>query len=188
MNEFLNFLQSGTFWTAIGSIGTIVGLIVSVKNFKKRGSKTETKSVTERGKNKLLPLEIIRQKSEVRELRPLEVGKELHKLPNGIFGFTVPWVIDENTSSSLTLNQKMGGTAQVEVHKTVTGEIKIIGYVNQSTLIRIEDPSRITPIETEVFVKSYAEFSHPVAISNENILQCKNRSIEDAYLWDMILK
>lgn len=184
----MKFLQSGTFWTAIGSIATIVGLILSIKLHKNRESKTGINSGTSTNENKLLPLEIIRQKNEVRELRPLESGKELHKLPNGVFGFTVPWLIDENSSSSLTLNQKTGGTVQAEVHKTVTGEIKIIGYVNQSTIIRIEDPSRIYPIETEVFVRSYAEFSHPIAISTKNIIQCNNRSIEDAYLWDMTIR
>jgi len=197
--KFMNFLLSGTFWTALGSLAAIVTLIISIlqlrkRKLKKRQSKSEKgqsksekgQSKSEKGQSTLNPLEIIRKKNEVRELRPLEVGKELQNLPNGIFGFTVPWGLEE--INGISLSQKMGGTAKAEVHKTVAGEIKIIGYVNESTLIRLEDPSRTIPIETEVFVKSYAEYSHPIAISKENILQCKHRGIEKAELWDMKIK
>ena len=71
-------------------------------------------------------VEAIRKQGGVRPMLTEENELPLGELPDGIYGFTVPWAIEpyRTTRSSydhLTLSSEGGGTAVVELHKQPRG-------------------------------------------------------------------
>jgi hypothetical protein len=135
-------------------------------------------------------VEELRAANGVRALRPLEGGKNLEQLPNGVFGFVVPWALDRdnrerNDPLSIGLRRSKGGTFIVEIHKDASGEVFVIGFISQSSQVQLEDPSRTTPIDIHVCFHPYDEFIYPVSIPLNRIISSNHRSIEEASLCDM---
>lgn len=130
-------------------------------------------------------LRTLREANGVSELSGLEVGKPLRELPNGKYGFSPPWKIDSNPVGVvggtgfdlLTLGRK-GGTSVMEVHKSSTGGVYVVGYLLEEILLRAQDPTRTSPISATLFFEP-STGRHPVAISQRMILSSKNRYTEN---------
>lgn len=138
-------------------------------------------------------LEELRKKNGVRELRPLENDLNLSRLPNGIYGFTVPWIINTDSTgvvggtglSRISLHRTGGGTAVMEMHKSEQGQVYIIGFVTQDQLIRMQDPSRRASLGITLFFHPYQNFDELVAVPYERIISSDNRSVEGYYVNDI---
>lgn len=126
----------------------------------------------------------IREATGVRELRPREEDLGIVRLPNGVFGFTVPWMFNTDPSGvvggtgldRISLHKAAGGTAVMEVHKSSSGENFVLVYVSEETLIRLQDQSRTVALDATLFFAPYEGNSHPVAIPTGRITMWQVRS------------
>ena len=84
---------------------------------------------------------ILRKERGLRELRPLEEGMPISELPVGVYGFMTPWSVEHLASAHL--GAQAGGTAVLELHKTQSGDVELVGYVSQETATRIENEGPI---------------------------------------------
>ena len=140
-------------------------------------------------------LEELRRKNGVRELQALENDLNLSRLPNGVYGYTVPWIIDSDPTgvvgatgvSRIALLRRSGGTAVMEVHKSSQGMVYIIGFVSQDQLVRLQDPSRKSPLDITLFFSPYQSFDEVVALPVEQIVSSSNRSVESQYVNDIVV-
>ena len=99
--------------------------------------------------------ERLRKTHRVRELRSLEEGLKIAQLPNGVFGFTTPWELSDTptqAAGNVTLDRTMGGTGVTEIHKTREGETFVLVYVDESYLLRMQDPKRVHMLDATVFL------------------------------------
>lgn len=127
---------------------------------------------------------------------PLENDKNLSQLPNGVFGYTVPWIINSNSSGivggtgvdKISLEQKSFGTLVMEVLKDSHGRVYVVGFVSQEQLVRMQDPSRTTDVQALVFFLSYQEFNQLVALPLERIISSDNRTVENKYVNDVVFR
>jgi hypothetical protein len=126
----------------------------------------------------------LRQKNGVRQLLPLENDLRLSRLPNGVYGYTVPWQIEQLKSDD-KVSRECGGTSVVEVHKSVEGHIFLLGFVSQTDLIALQDPSRKTQTDIIVFFSKYSEFDKLVAIPVERIVFLDHRDIESIHVCEV---
>jgi hypothetical protein len=141
-------------------------------------------------------VEALRRIDGVRELRLLENDLNLSRLAPGVFGFTVPWIINTDPGGvvggtgvdRISLQQSSLGTAVMEVHKRPDSEIYVIGYVSDTDLVRLQNPSRKADADVTLFFASYREFSHPVAIPISRITASENRSVGDQYVNDLSVR
>lgn len=130
-------------------------------------------------------LDEIRETTGVRELRELEGGLNLTSLPNGVFGFVPPWMINTDSVGvggtgfdRLTLSRKRGGTGVMEIHKSSdAGQIYVIGYVSQTSLVLLQNQSRNEAIAVILFFEFY-QGRVPIAIPKDSIIESDNRSID----------
>ena len=140
--------------------------------------------------------ESLRGITGVRELQPLENDLDIKRLPNGVYGFTVPWIINTNSTGvvggtgfdRISLQKSGGGTAVMEIHKAEAGDIYVVGYVSESDLMRLIDPSRRTELEVMLFFEAFREFARPVAIPASRIQRSTNRSVEGRYVNDLLVR
>jgi hypothetical protein len=135
----------------------------------------------------------LRRLNGVRALRPLENDLSLRELPPGVYGFTVPWIINSDPTgivggtgiNRITLEESSGGTSVMEIHKRGDDQVYVVGYVSETDLIRLQDPSRATNADVALFFAPFREFSIPVAIPVSRIQKSRNRSVADQYVDDL---
>lgn len=131
-------------------------------------------------------IEELRNINGVSELEPLEVGVLLTELPNGIYGFEVPWMINSNPVGvvggtgveKINLSRTRGGTSEMEVHKSSDGTIYIVGYLPSSVMIQVQKQTRKDPIPIILFLGPATD-RVPIAIPMQRIINSKNRHAED---------
>jgi len=141
-------------------------------------------------------VEQLRAKNGVRELLPLENGIGLTRLPNGVYGFTVPWIINSDPSGvvggtgsdRISLDRTSGGTGVMEVQKSGQGEVYIVGYVSQERLVRMQDPSNTKDESVPLFFAPYNEFKEPVAVPLRRVVSSNNRTVESIYVNDIVFR
>ena len=118
--------------------------------------------------------EDLRLANGVRALQPLEDSKRFDSLPGGVYGFTVPWVLNTEASGSRLeragLRRVAGGTAVMEIEKRASGEIYVVGYVSENS-----------GLESTMFFGPYREFTRVVAIPLSRIKAWNFRSVEGHY-------
>jgi len=138
-------------------------------------------------------IEALRTMNAVRPLQPLEDDQFISSLPSGVYGFTVPWIINTNSSgivggtgiNKLGLNRSSRGTAVMEIHKLYSGDIYVVGYLSESDLALLQNSSRTSDAKATLFFSPYHEFSVAVAIPLSHIKTSRNRRIENFYANDI---
>jgi hypothetical protein len=123
-----------------------------------------------------------REQHQVRSLRDIEDGLDLSRAPNGVFGFTVPWIIGPQSP----LNQQREGTAVVELHKLSNGRAELIAFVSQADALRIE--ARSGAIEVSVFPEPWKEAATAVSIPLNEIDSSSERSFKYGYVLDLKMR
>jgi len=123
-----------------------------------------------------------RERHQVRSLRDIEDGLDLSRAPNGVFGFTVPWII----SPQSPMNQERGGTAVLELHKLANGSAELIAFVSQADALRIE--ARNGVIEVSVFPEPWKEAATAVSIPLNEISSSSERSFRYGYVVDLKIR
>ena len=138
-------------------------------------------------------VEALRKENAVRALQPLEDDEIVSSLPGGVYGFTVPWIINTNASGivggtgvdKLGLRRSSGGTFVMEIHKLHSGEVYVVGYLSESDLARLQNPSRTSSAKATLFFSPYLEYSLAVAIPLSRITSSRFRSVEKIYANDI---
>ncbi len=138
-------------------------------------------------------LERLRERTGVHPMSARDNDRHLSRLPNGVFGYAVPWIINSDSTGvvggtgveRLSLGDKPGGTLVMEVHKAASGVIYIVGYTDRRHATLLEQPQGAMKLEIELFFSPYEEFDAPVAIPVERIMLSQNRSVDRAYVNDM---
>jgi hypothetical protein len=171
-----------------GQVNTIVAELVATPAAQPPKSPTDIVS----GES----VEALRIADAVRALQPLEDSKNINSLPGGVYGFTVPWLL--NTKSSgvvggtgvdrISLSRSSFGTFVTEIHKRETGQVLVVGYVTESDLAELQDPSRTSDVEITLFFRPYLEYSLAVAIPVSRIRASSSRSVERHYASDLSVR
>jgi hypothetical protein len=138
-------------------------------------------------------VEALRRANAVRALQPLEEGNNVSSLAGGVYGFTVPWIINSDSSrimggtgvDKLGLRRSSGGTFVMEIHKRESGEVYVVGYLSEADLARLQNPSRTSDAQSTLFFSPYREFSLAVAIPLSCIKASKNRHVDGRYADDI---
>ncbi len=171
----------------------VMALGIVVKNIYKRslGAKSPNKQ-NHTTKNQYISecrniaLNKIRSDNGVRQLLPLEDGLKIIDLPNGVYGFIVSWGLSKNLAE-ITIHKNNGGTVEMEIHKTKTGEIYVIGFMSQAEKIRLNN-IRKTILEFHFFLEKFEEYKYLVSIPLDSIYSSDKRDIEHISHLDLKLK
>jgi hypothetical protein len=162
---------------AVASIVTFLGFLFKRrKRLRLRESKSKAPNGIIKG---------IRSTHGVRPLMPMENGLKIQHLPNGVYGYHVPWALDDLPNSLLGLQRGKGGTYVAEIHKSGSGGLFIMGFVDQGSLIRLQNPNRTEPVHTHVFFEPYEGYVYPVSIPVDKILESDHRTVEEKFMCDM---
>lgn len=138
-------------------------------------------------------VERLRELTGVHPLGERDSGRPLSRLPNGVYGYTVPWMINTDGSGvvggtgveKITLHPGSGGTGVMEIHKAGSGGIYVVGYTDQPRIAQMVAPGDATKVEIELFFAPFEEFDTPLAIPVERIMSSTNRSVSHEYVNDM---
>lgn len=122
----------------------------------------------------------------VHELRWLDEDKALNQVPDGVLGYTVPWLLNTDPAgvgggtgvNTISLWRESGGTAVMEVHKTVVGQVYILCYMSDADIAKLREAHNGS-VSAILAMKPYQNYAHPVAIPVERFLYSDNRSIHD---------
>ena len=124
----------------------------------------------------------IREKNAVRELRSLEGDAQLSKLPNGVYGYSVPWALGADSAPKpsqtghIRLTKASFGTSVMEVHKASQGQAFVLLYVTESDLTRLESPMQEGVLRVNAFFVSHEEYNWPVGIPVSRLVEWDYRS------------
>jgi len=219
MKEFIeklvnlgHILEPYPFWTKILVCAWILlgaAIVISLVFAKQQGNKGQSQTTLDsstQGSASLRrepativtaeSLQALRTLNGVRTLRPLENDLNLSELPPGVYGFTVPWIVNSDSigvvggtgASRITLQESSFGTLVMEVHKRGDGEVYLVGYVSETDLVRLQDPSRTANAEVALFFRPFREFSITVAIPISRIQKSRNRSVANQYVNDLSVR
>ena len=119
----------------------------------------------------------------------MEEEVELHNLPTGVYGFTVPWILNSDSSGvvggtgedRISLRPSPGGTAVMEIHKSIDGQNYLVCFLNKSSIeevaannsMKISDPL----IEIIVSFTFHDDFPYSIAIPLQRIVNYKHRRV-----------
>ncbi len=124
----------------------------------------------------------LRAARNLRTLRDVENDLPLSKLPAGIYGFTTPWSIRHE---DMTLSQRSGGTLTLEVHKLMSGEVHLIGYVSQEGALSLEGTGSSNAIN--LYTRAWEEASTLASVPISRIASADDRGFRDGYVIDIRL-
>jgi hypothetical protein len=126
----------------------------------------------------------------VRRLHAEEEGLPLSELPFGVFGFTVPWVLEVSPArpvvraDEMTLHPSPGGTGVLEVHRLENGTAAAVGFVSPDEAVKLGNPSRTDPIDLTIYLTPSQMKPIPVAIPTEQLIVTRHRSVGYTYVLD----
>ena len=122
----------------------------------------------------------LRAKHQVRDLTDLEDGTGLHRLPNGVYGFTyVPGLRDTplfRTSRPHTF----------EMHKLADGKVLLVGYVSKQLAARIGSDRQ--PVEVRLFPAPRDEADTLVSLPLTRMIRYREFSTRDGGAFEMRLE
>lgn len=143
-----------------------------------------------------MSMDEVRKQNHVKEMQPLENELALNRIRSEVFGFSVSWALNSDPRGivggtgleHLSLSCSPGGTVQLEIHKTPSGEIYVAGYTSPQAASEVADHDRQQLIELMLLTVPYREFSTAVAIPYSRIDSIQSRSVKDGpYLLDVVV-
>lgn len=122
----------------------------------------------------------LRAKHQVRALTDLEDGTGLHRLPNGVYGFTyAPGPRDAPLF-------RTPRTHTFEVHKLADGKVMLVGYVSPEVASRIENDRQ--PVEVRLFPRPREGASALVTLPLARMIRYREFSTRDGGAFEMRLE
>lgn len=114
----------------------------------------------------------LREMTGVEKLDTFDNRKTLATLPDGVFGFTIPWAIREAylldkvaMVERMTLITDPLGTSAMEVHRAADGRVYIAGYAQAEAVAQLVDETHEAGLALRLyFGQVYHEYEVPVAI------------------------
>ena len=139
-------------------------------------------------------VEELRTLHDVQRMRPIDDERNIADIPGGIYGFAVPWMLNSNSSDvvggtgvgRLTLVNQSAGTLMMEVHKTSSGQIYIIGYLSLEDVQHITNPG-MDSLELTLFMQPVQIYTVPIAIPIQRLLNSRFRSVNVTYVLDLVV-
>jgi hypothetical protein len=133
------------------------------------------------GQNSILlanSLEDLRNYNGVHEIHWLDEDRDLNQLPDGIYGYTVPWMLNSDPSNvvggtginKISLIREPGGTRVMEVHRTAKGQIYVVGYMSDAEIGRLNSAVPGSAFSTMLFMSPLHDFTRLVGVPAERIL------------------
>lgn len=131
----------------------------------------------------------LRLKNQVREMLDSENGLPIYELPSGVFGWVEarklhtpnPW-FPKSTSMTFTLfpnplklTKKPSYGHNIEIHKAITGNEYIVGYVPDSSRMLLDYPKRDNPLKITLMMQSKDEYKIAAAIPMDRVLDFDSR-------------
>jgi|GEM_PF-4542074 len=141
-------------------------------------------------------VEELRVIHNVRELDDLDNHQSIFKLPNGVYGYTVPWIINTDSTGvvggtgvhRISLNAESKGTPVLEVHKISDDEIRIVGYVSENDYQRLIDLNR-PQMEIYFLCKPFREYTRVISVPMSLLAHSYSRSLKnEGYVLDLTIK
>ncbi len=95
--------------------------------------------------------DIIRQAYRLRAISSNEEEKVVQDLPNGIYGFTVPWIIGRMDLNTDNWSSTPGGAVTQEVHKRPSGIFAVVGFLSAEHAAILAKPDRDQPVDVQLY-------------------------------------
>lgn len=173
---------------ALGFWGFTVRLATAVTKRRKVASATEETGAVLADAS----VEAIRKQGRVRPMLAEENELPLGELPDGIYGFTVPWAIEplrthRSNYDHLPLSSEGGGTAVAELHKHAGGGIALVGYLTADEVVALRNPYRNTRLDVVLRLEPDTT-RMAVSIPLGLITSARNRHLGSSYVLDLGLK
>ena len=189
VGDLISFVRSYPAWVKVSvafwlvfTLAVIVMFIFAKPESEARTGAVQVPSGEPRETEKVRADELasaFRERDRVRPLNDFEDGLDLSHAPDGVFGFTVPWII----GSESPMNQQRGGTAVLELHKLRDGSAELVAFASQADALRIEARSGV--IEVNLFPEPWKEAATPVTIPLHEVISSSQRSFKYGYVLDM---
>ena len=133
------------------------------------------------------PINLTIQKTEyikdkaLRKLMPLETGKDVSRLPNGVYGYAIPYAIAYKIKypemEILKLSNKKQTPDYFEVQK-VNDQCFVIGYIGDESFSNIINASPPNSEKISLFPVKWGSMKNIVSISFNSILKVDAREID----------
>ena len=119
----------------------------------------------------------LRAKHRVRDLTDLEDGTGLHRLPNGVYGFTyAPGPKDTPLFRTFRPHT-------FEMHKLADGKVLLVGYVSGELATRIQSDRE--PVEVRLFPGPRGEANTLVSLPFARMIRYREFSTRDGGAFEM---
>jgi len=121
---------------------------------------------------------------QLREVKPLEINKDIKSLPNGVFGYVYSWHIAKYYKNPLEIQFHKRSPSLSEarfyfrLEKISENQIRIKIYVSDESELTINDWQSNGSKEIIAFPFAYKEFKNPVYITLNSELNIEHRSVE----------
>ena len=122
-------------------------------------------------------------------------GLRLEKLPNGIYGFCPPWMLNSYPTGvvsgtglrRITIHRLRVGSNLLEIHKHQSGQIFALACTDESGLSALQDPSRRILWTGVLRLDETDQRSMAISIPVQRIVEWDARPTESCDLVDVIL-
>ncbi|MFC1663696.1 hypothetical protein ACFL0A_01035 [Patescibacteria group bacterium] len=121
---------------------------------------------------------------QLREVKPLEINKDIKSLPNGVFGYVYGWYIARKYKNPLEMQFQKRSPSLSEnrfffrLEKISENQIRVKIYVSDESELVINDWQSHVDKEIIAFPFAYNEFKNPVYITLNSELNIKKRDVE----------
>ena len=139
-------------------------------------------------------VEDLRTTNAVRELTNSENDLSLYHLPSGVFGWVEAYKLDSPQlwlpdsplgpdflvlASGTQIRKSKKSNSEVEIHKAQDGTVRLLAFVNDSTRLQLQQPSRANPIQVLLLFRQYEQYQYAVSIPRDRIRWFRHRSFGD---------
>lgn len=136
----------------------------------------------------------LRKINGVRELGNSENGLNLFQLPNGVLGWVEAYKLDSPSiwirnaafgsdyivaESRTQLRMTKERSSDVEIHKAQDGVVRILAFVNESSRLQLQQPSRAASTQVLLAFREYEEYRFAVSIPRDRIEWLHHREFGD---------
>ncbi len=101
------------------------------------------------------------------QLQPVQAFDESLRVsdyPDGVFGFSVAWVVGQADAMAMPWSPLSGGAAKLEMHKRPSGVIAIAAFTSKEQAESLGDAAREEPLDVVLFTSPHQEARHAVSI------------------------
>lgn len=119
--------------------------------------------------------------NQIRALEPLETGKKISELPNGVYFFGLPlsikYEIEDPKDDFLEVTTTRLSWYSFEIQK-INNRYYLIGYVSDEIYSKIGSVNSSNHLSTTIYPKSWGDAKHVISIPFDSVIMIKDRTID----------